>query len=220
MTKYDDLKEFADSTEREIKNCPVDSATHTIAMSHKGWRDLIAAIRSLQEGVMVLRDAAEKLQVHLTGMLVASCNCDTKTPDVDWHKVWCRYRQTSEAVEMIGAMLAAAPPAQPNRDRAFRLLQQQHDRSVQEVFRLSEKLRKYEKGSPMLLNEAQPQDEPVAWVIPGDDNANANGFLDAMAYQHGEFTRPLYDRPTLKQHTALELLGNAAVDYARAREGK
>lgn len=34
--------------------------------------------------------------------------------------------------------------------------------------------------------------EPVAWVIPGDDNADARGFLDAMAWQEGEFSRPLY----------------------------
>jgi len=38
----------------------------------------------------------------------------------------------------------------------------------------------------------QPQGEPVAWVIPGDDTANANGFIDAMCYRDGEFTRPLY----------------------------
>lgn len=58
--------------------------------------------------VVVPRDLAEKLQVHLTGMLVASCNCDTKMPDVDLHKVNCRYRQTSEAVEMIDTLLTAA----------------------------------------------------------------------------------------------------------------
>lgn len=33
---------------------------------------------------------------------------------------------------------------------------------------------------------------PVAWVIPGDDNANANGFIDAMAWHEDEFSRPLY----------------------------
>lgn len=33
---------------------------------------------------------------------------------------------------------------------------------------------------------------PAVWVIPGDDNANCNGFVDAMAYQKGEFTLPLY----------------------------
>lgn len=37
--------------------------------------------------------------------------------------------------------------------------------------------------------------EPVAWVIPGDDNANADGWIDCRADRWGEFTRPLYDRP-------------------------
>lgn len=40
-----------------------------------------------------------------------------------------------------------------------------------------------------------PADQPVAWVIPGDDNAYANGALDARISQEGEFTRPLYARP-------------------------
>ena len=61
--------------------------------------------------VLVPRVPTEKLQAHLTGMLVASCNCDTKPPDVEYHEIWCRYRQTSEAVELIDAMLAAAPGA-------------------------------------------------------------------------------------------------------------
>lgn len=39
---------------------------------------------------------------------------------------------------------------------------------------------------------AQCAPTPVAWVIPGDDNARENGFIDAMAWQEGEFTRPLY----------------------------
>lgn len=38
-------------------------------------------------------------------------------------------------------------------------------------------------------------DQPVAWIIPGDDNAYANGALDARISQEGEFTRPLYARP-------------------------
>lgn len=35
---------------------------------------------------------------------------------------------------------------------------------------------------------------PVAWVIPGNDQARADGSIDAMAWEQGEFTRPLYDR--------------------------
>ena len=32
---------------------------------------------------------------------------------------------------------------------------------------------------------------PVAWIAPGPDTARDNGFLDAMAWQDGEFTSPL-----------------------------
>jgi hypothetical protein len=39
---------------------------------------------------------------------------------------------------------------------------------------------------------ANPNEQPVAWVIPGDDNAKGNGFIDAMAWRGGEFTRALY----------------------------
>ncbi len=42
---------------------------------------------------------------------------------------------------------------------------------------------------------AEAQQEPVAWVIPGNDNASAKGFIDAMAWQEGEFSRPLYAAP-------------------------
>ena len=37
--------------------------------------------------------------------------------------------------------------------------------------------------------------EPVAWIIPGDDNERADGFIDAMVYQEGEFNRALYAAP-------------------------
>lgn len=33
--------------------------------------------------------------------------------------------------------------------------------------------------------------EPVAWVVPGNDNASDYGFFDAMAWQEGEFSLPL-----------------------------
>lgn len=41
----------------------------------------------------------------------------------------------------------------------------------------------------------EPSDTPVAWIIPGDDNAYSNGAIDARISQEGEFTRPLYARP-------------------------
>lgn len=32
---------------------------------------------------------------------IASCSCDVKTPDPDWHMYWCRYRILREAEAMI-----------------------------------------------------------------------------------------------------------------------
>jgi len=46
-----------------------------------------------------------------------------------------------------------------------------------------------------ILADREKRGEPVAWVIPGDDNARDNGFLDAMAWQEGEFSKPLYAAP-------------------------
>ena len=37
--------------------------------------------------------------------------------------------------------------------------------------------------------------QPVAWVIPGRDNASVDGWIDARAERGGEFTRPLYAQP-------------------------
>jgi len=45
------------------------------------------------------------------------------------------------------------------------------------------------------LRNVQLKPQPVAWVIPGDGNANDKGFIDAMAWQEGEFTQPLYTEP-------------------------
>jgi hypothetical protein len=184
MTKYDDLKEFADSTEREIKNCPVDGATHTIAMSHKGWRDLIAAIRSLQEGVRVPREPSVEA---LKAGVKAFQHCrDTGDSLDDWR---CFYRAVIAA--------AAAPPAQP-------------------VFNCPKCGALAHLDGKCEWTVAQPQDEPVAWM--GDRGEIYTVLPEFMKVNY----TPLYKqpRPTLKQHTALELLGNAAVDYARAREGK
>jgi hypothetical protein len=50
--------------------------------------------------------------------------------------------------------------------------------------------------------------EAFAWVIPGDDNANDRGYLDAMAFEEGEFTKPLFDERAL-----------AAAHEAGKREG-
>jgi len=37
--------------------------------------------------------------------------------------------------------------------------------------------------------------EPVAWIIPGDDNARDDGFIDARITRQGEFSKPLYPSP-------------------------
>jgi hypothetical protein len=36
---------------------------------------------------------------------------------------------------------------------------------------------------------------PYCWVLPGDDTANADGWIDARVSQEGEFTKPLYEAP-------------------------
>lgn len=56
--------------------------------------------------------------------------------------------------------------------------------------RLAETSYRAERAEAALA--AQNEVGPVAWVIPGDDNEDCNGFIDAMAYEDGEFTRPLY----------------------------
>lgn len=38
---------------------------------------------------------------------------------------------------------------------------------------------------------------PYCWVIPGDDTANADGWIDARVSSEGEFTKPLYAHPTI-----------------------
>lgn len=39
------------------------------------------------------------------------------------------------------------------------------------------------------------EQEPYCYVIPGEDNANDTGYLDANIFMDGEFTRPLYACP-------------------------
>jgi hypothetical protein len=39
-----------------------------------------------------------------------------------------------------------------------------------------------------MMNEPKP----FAWVLPGDDTARDDGFIDAMVIEQGEFTKPLY----------------------------
>jgi hypothetical protein len=63
--------------------------------------------------------------------------------------------------------------------------------SVQDIDH-NEMANRYEALSAALVQAPVQREQPVAWVIPGDDNARADGFLDAMAWQEGEFTRPLY----------------------------
>lgn len=38
---------------------------------------------------------------------------------------------------------------------------------------------------------------PIAWILPGDDNVNVNGFLDCRINNEGEFTAPVYDKRTI-----------------------
>lgn len=56
---------------------------------------------------------------------------------------------------------------------------------------------------------------PYAWVIPGDDHEDMNGFIDARISEEGEFTNPLYDAAAL---TALQAERDALKARAEAAE--
>lgn len=62
---------------------------------------------------MVPAKTLERVQAMLTGLLVASCDCFTKRPDVNLHKRYCRYRNTAEALELLDKAMLAAAPEQP-----------------------------------------------------------------------------------------------------------
>ncbi len=49
---------------------------------------------------------------------------------------------------------------------------------------------------PTKAAPVEPRDQqPFAWVMPGDDHANVNGWLDCRISSEGEFTKPLYEHP-------------------------
>lgn len=48
-------------------------------------------------------------------------------------------------------------------------------------------------SAPLLDREAVA---PFAWTIPGDDQADMNGFIPTKVYREGEFTKPLYASPS------------------------
>jgi hypothetical protein len=45
---------------------------------------------------------------------------------------------------------------------------------------------------PFLRSLSAQAAKPFAWVLPGDDNARDDGWLDARIDRQGEFTKPLY----------------------------
>lgn len=65
---------------------------------------------------------------------------------------------------------------------------------------------------------ARPQsgddEAPVAWVIPGNDNGDMLGFISAMAWREGEFTRPLFARPQSAAVRDEAAIRNAALEDA------
>lgn len=82
---------------------------------------------------------------------------------------------------------------------------------------------------------AAPAPEPVAWILPGDDNEDVNGFIPARINREGEFTKPVYgpdllayadrmraERDGWKTLSPCELMaGNAALmEYGKHWEGR
>ena len=43
----------------------------------------------------------EKLLNKLISLTIASCTCQTKTPEPEWHQEQCRYRTLHEAIMFI-----------------------------------------------------------------------------------------------------------------------
>lgn len=62
---------------------------------------------------MTLIDKAEALAV-LRKAQVASCTCQIKTPDPEWHNHNCRYRILREVEAMIDHLPDAATPEAEN----------------------------------------------------------------------------------------------------------
>jgi hypothetical protein len=58
-----------------------------------------------------------------------------------------------------------------------------------------DEIRAISKAADLLATHEPPADQPVAWIIPGDDNARADGSIDARISEEGEFTKPLYAQP-------------------------
>ena len=42
-------------------------------------------------------------------MQVGSCNCMTKTPKVEHHKTWCRYRKLESAIDLFEEWILSLP---------------------------------------------------------------------------------------------------------------
>jgi hypothetical protein len=61
-----------------------------------------------------------------------------------------------------------------------------------------------------------PCAQPLAWVIPGDDTADANGFIAARVSCEGEFTKPLYGHPPTARISDLESLLREALPLVEA----
>ena len=53
-----------------------------------------------------------------------------------------------------------------------------------------------------------------AWVLPGDDQANANGYIDAHCVENGEFTKPLYSADAI-----LSLISKTSATGSQGSEG-
>lgn len=107
---------------------------------------------------MTLIDKDEALAV-LRKAQVASCTCQIKTPDPEWHSHNCRYRIIREAEAMIDHLPDAAIPARgvgvpTDADREW------IDARADELFREAERRR-----GAVTLNTTRPQDFRDYFVV-------------------------------------------------------
>lgn len=49
------------------------------------------------------------METQIRKMQIGSCNCLTKTPDLQYHKGWCKYRKLGNAIETFEKWFLSLP---------------------------------------------------------------------------------------------------------------